>query len=129
MKNDGVVPSYSLPTRIIWPVEGLQNGLFRAPISCVMWHSFGSFVAFNGLLKSLVAAATAGTVELEIWVPFEAGVAVVAVDAGAFWAVSVAVAAVAAGAAAAEIVDTADGASRVTPEAAAIAAEAAIAPV
>ncbi len=129
MKNDGAVPSYSLPTRTICPVEGLQNGLFIAPTSCVIWHSFGSFVAFNGLLNSLVAAATAGTVELEIWVPFEAGVAVVAVGAGAFLAVSGAVAAVAAGAVAAEIADTADGASRVTPEAAAIAAEAAIAPV
>lgn len=118
-----------MPTRTVCPIEGLQNGLFNSPFTCVTWHSFGSFVAFNGLLKSLVAAAAAGMVELAIPVPFKAGVGGVAVDAASLVAVSVPVAAVPAGAVAARIVDTADGAGRVTPEAAAIASEAAIAPV
>lgn len=86
------------------------------------------FVAFNGLLKSLVAAAAAGMVELAVPVPFRAGVAAVAVDATAVLAVSIAVAAVSAGAVAARIVDTAEGTARVAPEAAAIASEAALAP-
>jgi len=109
-------------------MEGLQKGLFKSPIRCVAWHSFGSFVAFNGLLKSLVAEATAGMVKLAATVPFDAGVVAVIMAAAAVPVVSVAVAVVTAGAVAARIVDTADGATRVTPEAAAIASETATAP-